>query len=125
GADGATEPIQPVEPVEPAPVIVANVQVSHGDEDTTLSAGDTVTVTYTGELDLATALAGWSGDATAATVRLRDGSGLDVLVDGAPVALGEIVLPEGYLVDDQEIAATMTAGTVDVGGVACTVITLE
>ena len=102
-----------------------------------LEANDTVTFTYTNQVNLSTLTTGWSGAATAVRVRVRDGNllglgtkgdTLDVqLASGATVNLGSVILKDDYVKTNKTAVfnATMTAATTTVAGASATVITLK
>jgi signal peptidase I len=97
---------------------------------------DSLTLTYSERVNLNGILAGWTGTATAVTVRLRDGAllGLSsstddtitVLRNGSPVNLGSVNLNGNYISTQSsaDFAATMTATTTTVDGVTATRVTL-
>lgn len=100
-----------------------------------LDEGDAFAFTYSGEVDLSTVLPGWSGEATAVAVWLRDGGLLegtaqddtfDVRVGDLPVELGQVHLGADVIDVDQEILlpAVMTAQTVTVDGAIQTTVTV-
>lgn len=99
-------------------------------------AGDTLTFTFSDQVNLSTVTTGWNGTAQAVTVRLRDGNllglgnkgdTLDVLRSGAAVNLGQVNLREDYVKSGKTLTfnATMTAGTVTVNGTVRTAVTLR
>jgi len=102
-----------------------------------IESGDTVTLTYSGPLDLTRVAAGWDGTSRAVTVRLRDGSllsraatddTLDVLIGTTAVNLGSVNLRQDHVKSARTVqfAATMTAGTVTTsGGVVRATVTLR
>lgn len=101
-----------------------------------LENGDTLTLTYTEQVNPATLSAGWNGGAIAVTLRIRDGGVLgltgkndtvDVLRSGASVNLGSVNLKEDYVKGGKTATfnATMSAGTTTVNGVTATVVTVR
>lgn len=119
----------------PVPLAAADVQTADGGGEAGLvQQGDTLTFTYTSELDLGSVATGWSGEAAPVTVQLRDGSAaadaadtLEVLQDGAPVALGQVVLHQDHVAAGATVLleATMTAGTVTVDGSVRSTVTVR
>lgn len=118
--------------VDNSPVRAADVQTTQGGASAgRLDQGDRVTFTYSGQVRPASLSAGWTGTALPVTLRLRDGNlvgtgstgdTLDVLRNGAAVALGSVNLRQSYVrsLRTVQFAATMTATTVVVGGVSVT-----
>ena len=96
--------------------------------------GDTLTFTYSQQVNLSTVSPGWNGDAVAVTLRLRDGNllglgntgdTLDVQRTSSVVNLGSVVLNGNYLQKNTATAtATMSATTVTVNGATRTVVTV-
>ncbi|MFK5690837.1 Ig-like domain-containing protein [Ornithinimicrobium sp. LYQ92] len=130
------EPTATTEPEPPpVPLAAADVQTTEGGGEAGLvEQGDTLTFTYASELDLGSVATGWSGEATPVTVQLRDGAvapdaadTLEVLQDGAPVALGQVVLHQDHVAPGATVLleATMTAGTVTVDGTVRSTITVR
>lgn len=124
--------------VDNAPLRGADVQSANGGATVgRAEAGDSVTLTWTTQVDLATVSAGWTGAARAVTVRLRDGVALgrtstddtlDVLSGGTAVNLGSVNLRRDYVKAGKSASfnATMTAGTVTTStGVIRTTVTLR
>ncbi|PFG38280.1 hypothetical protein ATJ97_0753 [Georgenia soli] len=99
-----------------------------------LDAGDTITYTFSQQVNPATILAGWTGGGVDVTLRLRDGNLLglgnsgdtiDIQLAGSTVNLGSVVLNGDYLKKNTATAtARMTATTVTVNGTARTVVTV-
>jgi chitinase len=122
--------------VDNTPLRGADVQTANGGSTAgRLDAGDTVTLTYTRPLQLATVTPGWTGSALAVTLRLRDGGllglgptgdTLDVQRSGAAVNLGQVNLRGDYLRSGRTVTfnATMAATTITVGGVQQTRVTV-
>ncbi|MDT0213135.1 Ig-like domain-containing protein [Rothia sp. ARF10] len=101
-----------------------------------LENGDSLTFTWTDQINLATVTSGWTGAAQAVTVRVRDGNlvgtgnrgdTLDVQRSGSTVNLGSVNLKEEFVKTNKTVTfnATMTAGTVTVGGLVRTTVTLR
>lgn len=101
-----------------------------------LESGDTLTLTYTDAVKLATITPSFTGATLGVTVRLRDGAGLglssqddtlDVAIGGAVVNLGTVNLREDYVRSGKVVtfAATMSATTVAAGSANRTVVTLR
>ena len=123
--------------VDNAPLRGADLQsVNGGATVGRFESGDSITVTYSDQVNLSTVTSGWTGAGTAVTVRLRDGNPLglgnkgdtlDVLRNGATVSLGSVNLKEEFVKTNKTVSftATMTAGTVTVGGTARTTVTLR
>jgi hypothetical protein len=100
-----------------------------------LDAGDTLSFTYSQQVNLASVTPGWTGAALPVTVRVRDGQllglgntgdTLDVQRTGAAVNLGTLNA-RGNFIRNRKTAtlnATMTAATVTVAGAPRTVVTL-
>ncbi|WP_043498392.1 Ig-like domain-containing protein [Georgenia sp. SUBG003] len=90
--------------------------------------GDTVTFTFSQQVNLATVTPGWSGEGVSVTVRLRDGATvgqgpardvLDVQRTGSVVNLGSVSLGENFVKASKNpptMVGTMTASTVTVAG---------
>lgn len=100
-----------------------------------LDAGDTMTFTYSTQMNPASIMAGWNGVGAPVTLRLRDGNLLslgnagdtvDVLVPGTStlVNLGSVNLKGDYVKSNKTSTfnATMTATTATVNGLPVTVV---
>lgn len=123
-------------PVEEAELRGVGIDVTDGGGGVgILNEGDSFTFTYSGEVDLTTVLPGWSGEATAVSVRLRDGQllgggaqddTLDVRSGDLPVELGHVYLGADVIDVDQQILlpATMTAASSTVDGVLLSTVTV-
>ncbi|MEV7398534.1 Ig-like domain-containing protein [Aeromicrobium sp. NPDC092404] len=123
--------------VDNSPVRGVDVQATNGGGTVgRLDTDDTLTYTYSEQVAPGTILAGWSGSATAVTLRLRDGNAfglgnkgdtVDVLKGTSNVALGSVVLNQDFLKTGKTVSfnATMTASTATVGGVARTVVAVR
>jgi hypothetical protein len=122
--------------VDNNPIRAYDVQTTNGGSIIgRLDSGDTLTLTYSEQVKLTGILAGWSGSATAVTVRLRDGalSGLGtaddtitVLRNGSAVNLGSVNLKSNQMPAQAtaDFAATMTTSTTTVNGVTATRVVL-
>ncbi|CAM3523445.1 Ig-like domain-containing protein [Nocardioides dubius] len=123
--------------VDNSPLRGVDVQTANGGATAgRADAGDTITFTYSSQIDTTRVVSGWTGAARSATVRLRDGGvllrsgkedALDVLASGSTVNLGAINLKQDYVksLGTVQFNATMTAGTVVVGGVTRSTVTLR
>lgn len=123
--------------VENSPLRGADVQsLNGGTTSGRADSGDTITLTYSGRVDLTKVVGGWNGASTGVTARFRDGAllgksttddTLDVLAGTSPVNLGAVNLRRNYVSNNATATfnATMTAGTVTVGGVVRTTITVR
>lgn len=98
-----------------------------------LDAGDTVTFTYSRQLNPPSITPGWNGAALPVTLRLQDGISLglngasdtiDIQRSGAAVNLGSVNLRGDYVKNRKSSTfnATMTASTATVGGLPVTVV---
>ncbi|EAP98169.1 fibronectin type III domain protein [Janibacter sp. HTCC2649] len=133
-----TSPVVSAQRVDNAPLRGVDVQSANGGSAIgRVEAGDTVTFTYSGQIDLTKVVAGWTGASKAVTVRLRDGSllsktatddTLDVLSGTTAVNLGSLNLRQDYAKTGRTVQfnATMTAATVTTsGGVMRSTVTLR
>ncbi|MFS3127836.1 Ig-like domain-containing protein [Nocardioides sp. Bht2] len=124
--------------VDNSPLRGIDVQTANGGGTAgRADAGDTVTLTYSTQIDTTKVIAGWTGAGRSVTVRLRDGGlllktgkddTLDVLASGATVNLGSINLKQDYVkgLGTTQVNATMTAGTsVGANGLVRSTITLR
>ena len=123
--------------VDNTPLRGADVQSTNGGAYAgRLENGDALTLTYTDQVNLATVTPGWNGASQAVTVRVRDGNlvgtgnrgdTLDVQRSGSTVNLGAVNLKEEFVKTNKTVTfnATMTAGTVTVGGTLRTTVTLR
>ncbi|WP_228479436.1 Ig-like domain-containing protein [Microbacterium atlanticum] len=114
----------------------ADVQTANGGATAgRLDAGDTITFTYSTQMNPASIMPGWNGASTAVSLRLRDGNLLalgnagdtvDVLTSNgsAPVNLGSVNLRADYVKNNKTstFTATMTAATATVNGLPVTVV---
>lgn len=100
-----------------------------------IATGDTMSLTYSERVTLASVASGWTGSPLAVTVRLRDGAlqglgssddTITVLRGAGSVNLGSVNLRQNYIGSSKsaEFAATMTTTTVTVNGVQATRVTL-
>ncbi|KZE94785.1 hypothetical protein AVP42_00712 [Agromyces sp. NDB4Y10] len=116
-------------PVRGFDVQTANGGATPGKVDT----GDTMTFTYSEQMNPASIVAGWNGSALPVTLRLRDGNLLglgnagdtvDILRSGAAVNLGSVNLRQDYIKTSKtsNFNATLTATTATVNGVPVTVV---
>ncbi|WP_269304004.1 Ig-like domain-containing protein [Aeromicrobium sp. HA] len=127
-------------PVDNSPLAGADVQTTNGSGSIAGQPGanDTVTFTYTAQVNPASIMAGWNGTSTNVQVRLRDGNvpallrgskgdTLDVMNGSTVLGLGSVNLKGDYVrfLRTVSINATMTAGTVTVNGLERTVVTLK
>ncbi|ALV47967.1 signal peptidase I (plasmid) [Arthrobacter alpinus] len=124
--------------VDNSPLRAADVQAANGTGALgKFDAGDTLTFTYSQQVNLASVSPGWAGAALPVTVRLRDGnvSGLgtgnngdtvDVQRPGSSVNLGSVNTKGNFAKNKKTVSfnATMTATTVTVGGLPRTVVTV-
>lgn len=101
-----------------------------------LDSGDTLKLTYTSQVNLATITSGWSGSALPVSLRLRDGALLglsgsddtvDVLLGSTVINLGSIDLRGNYIKGNKtaQFNATMVASTATINGATATVITIS
>jgi len=124
--------------VDNAPLRGVDVQSTNGGSAIgRVESGDTVTFTYSSQVDLTKVIAGWNGSSRAVTVRLRDGSllsksatddTLDVLSGSTAVNLGSLNLRQDHVKTGRTVqfGATMTAATVTTsGGVVRSTVTLR
>lgn len=122
--------------VDNAPVRGYDVQTANGTGTAgRVDPGDSITFTYSKQMNPASIAAGWNGGPTAVTLRLRDGGllgtgasadGVDVLVGSTPVNLGSVNLRGDYIRSNKtaQFTATMTAGTATVNGATVTRVTV-
>jgi hypothetical protein len=122
--------------VDNSPLRGADVQATDGSGAAgRLGAGDTLSLTYSQQVNPATVTPGWTGAALPVTVRLRDGNLLgtgnagdtvDIQRTGGAVNLGAVNLKQNFARSRKTTTfnATMTATTQTVQGVPRTVVTL-
>ncbi|MEO7270012.1 MAG: Ig-like domain-containing protein [Knoellia sp.] len=132
-----TSPIVSAQRVDNAPLRGVDVQSANGGFAIgRVESGDSLTFTYSSQVDLTKVVAGWNGASKAVTVRLRDGSllskgatddTLDVLSGAAAVNLGSLNLRQDHVKTGRTVQfnATMTAATVTVSGVVRSTVTLR
>lgn len=132
-----TSPVLGSRRVDNTPLRAQDVQSANGSASAgKLESGDTVTFTYSDQVNPATIAAGWTGAATAVSLRVRDGGllglgtrgdTLDVLRNESAVSLGSVNLKEDYLKSGRTVVfnATMTATTATVNGITATVVTVR
>lgn len=133
-----TSPTVGSQRVDNAPLRGVDVQSTNGGATIgKAESGDTVTFTYSSQIDLGKISAGWNGAATTVTARFRDGAvvgrtatddTLDVLSAAAAVNLGSVNLRRDYIKSGKSASftATITAGTVTTStGVVRTTVTLR
>lgn len=119
--------------VDNSPVRALDVQSANGGGTVgRLDNGDTVTLTYSEKLNLASVVSGWDGTARAVTVRLRDGNlvgggAKDDTIDVTGANLGTVNLKADYVKSGKTVqwAGSMTATTVTVGTSTRTVVTVR
>ncbi len=122
--------------VDNSPLRGADIQAANGTGiPGRMDAGDTLSFTYSQQVNLASVTPGWTGAALPVTLRLRDGnllgtgnSGdtLDVQRPGSTVNLGTVNTKGNFAKNRKTVTynATMTAATVTVAGVPSTVVTV-
>lgn len=123
--------------VDNAPLRANDVQVANGGTLGRVDAGDVVTFTYDGPVNLGTLASGWTGTPRQVGVRLRDGGALggaggedvlDVLDSDLKTAvnLGTVNTRGNYVKNTGvTFLATMTSETVTVNGVSATRVVLR
>lgn len=126
--------------VDNSPIAGADVQTTNGPGSVAglPDAGDTISFTYTTQINPATVLSGWNGSATNVRVRLRDGAlmwrlgssdSLEVFnaSGSAALGLGEVNLKGDYVrtLRTVFVNATMTADTIVVNGLERSVVTVK
>jgi hypothetical protein len=110
----------------------ANAGATSGRPDT----GDTLTYTYSTQLNLSTLLTGWTGSSQTVYVRLRDGAvlglgtsddTLDVFADTqatTPVNLGSVNLKRNFVKASKTVTFNATVSATTVSGTNRTVVTI-
>lgn len=133
----STSAVDPDHRVDNTPLRGADVQTANGGLFAgRLENGDSITFTYTDQINPATVTAGWNGAPKAVSLRVRDGNllglgskgdTLDVLAGSVPVNLGSVNLNQDYVKSKKTLVfnATMTATTTTVDGVVRTVVTVR
>jgi len=123
--------------VDNSPLRGLDIQTANGGATPgKIENGDTVTFTYSDQVNLATVTSGWNGSALAVTLRVRDGGllglgnkgdTLDIQRVGGTVNLGSVNLKEDYVKTGKTVVfnATMTATTATVNGAPVTVVTIQ
>lgn len=123
--------------VDNSPLRAYDVQTANGGSSAgRLDTGDLIGVAYIEQANLSTITPGWNGSALAVSLRLRDGGllglggtsdTLDILRSGNGVNLGSVNLRQDYMKNNRsaQFAATMTASTIYVNGVAATQVTIR
>jgi hypothetical protein len=118
--------------VDSSPLRGWDVQAVNGGANAgRLDAGDTIRLTWTEPVDLATITPGWTGASLPVTLRLRDGmalglgsrgDSLDVQRNGVAVNLGSVNLKQDFVKNNKAATfnATITATTTTVNGVGAT-----
>jgi hypothetical protein len=122
--------------VDNTPLRAYDVQAPNGGATAgKFDAGDTLSLTYTDQVNPATITGGWSGTAIPVTLRLRDGGLLglgakgdtvDVLRNAAAVNVGSIKLNNDYVKGGLTVQfnATMALSTATVNGTTVSVVTI-
>lgn len=122
--------------VDNSPLRGSNIQTANGTGTPgRLGTGDTMTFTYSQQVNPATVSPGWNGTALPVTLRLRDGNLLslgnnadtvDIQRTGSSVNLGSVNLKQNYAKSRKTAVfnATMTAATATINGVPSTVVTV-
>lgn len=107
------------------PLRALDIQAANGGTLGKAGAGDVLTYTYLGAVDLGTIQTGWTGSSTAITMTLTDKSVAGTLGDRmtASVPLGSVVFAQNYIKNKSvQIPATMTATNGTSGGQTTTII---
>ncbi|KQR03541.1 signal peptidase I [Arthrobacter sp. Leaf141] len=121
--------------VDNSPLRAADIQATNGGVLGRVDAGDTISFSYSQQVNLATVTPGWNGAALPVTVRLRDGNllgqgnavdTLDVQRAGSTVNLGAVNTKGNYVKNRKTVTlnGTMTAAPVTVNGIPRTVVTV-
>ncbi|WP_411731503.1 S26 family signal peptidase [Paeniglutamicibacter sp.] len=124
--------------VDNSPLRAADVQAANGTGALgKVDAGDTLSFTYSQQVNLASVTPGWTGASLPVTLRLRDGNvqGLgtgnsgdtvDIQRPGSTVNLGSVNTKGNFAKNSKTITfnATMTATTITTAGVPKTVVTV-
>lgn len=124
--------------VDNSPLRGLDVQTTNGGPTPgRLESGDSLSFTYSDQINAASITAGWTGTATAVSLRLRDGNlfglgnrgdTIDVrTTGGATINLGSVNMKEDYVKSNKTVtfAATMTAATISLNGKPVTVVTVR
>lgn len=125
----ATSPIVSVT-IDNTPLKALDVQATSGSTTGKASAGDTLVLTYEGQVDLTTVKAGWTGASTALTMTLRDKNVATVTASDRAtfdVNLGTVLFAQNYVKANKSVAipATMVASTDAAAGTTTITITLD
>lgn len=122
--------------IDNSPLRGYDVQATNGGSTSgKLGTGDTLRLTYTDDVNLASITSGWSGASLAVSLRVRDGnlvgtgsSGdtVDVLRNGSAVNLGAVNLKGNFVKNSKTVLfnATMVASTTTVAGGTATTVTI-
>jgi hypothetical protein len=122
--------------VDNSPLRGADIQTVNGSATAgKMEAGDTMTFTYSEQINLATVTPGWTGAALPVSLRVQDGNLLgpgnagdtvDILRSGSTVNLGSVDLQHEYIKGGKTATfnATLTSGTVTVNGIMRTTVTV-
>lgn len=115
--------------VDNTPLKALDVQASVGSTSGKASAGDTLVLTYEGQVDLTTIKTGWAGASTPLTMTLRDKNVATVTASDRAtfdVNLGTVLFAQNYVKANKSVAvpATMVATTNATAGTTTITITL-
>ncbi|CAN7313542.1 Ig-like domain-containing protein [Knoellia sp. LjRoot47] len=112
--------------VDNDPLRGVDIQATNGGTIGKLDSGDQLTYTWSSQLNLASVASGWTGSSQAVTVTVTSDTLTVSGASGGPVNLGSVNLNQVYVKNGKTVtfAATMTAGTTTVGGVARTTVTV-
>lgn len=111
-----------------------DIQTTNGGAAGRIDTGDKIVFTFSEQMDLSSIYSGWSGNATAGTVQVRDGliygGGVDndtlELSRPSGADLGTVYLNENFAtIFSISTSVSMTAATVTDGDVTRTVVTLR
>ncbi|GAB2642995.1 hypothetical protein GCM10027270_34090 [Nocardioides ginkgobilobae] len=121
-----TSPVVTVQ-IDNNPLRALDVQAANGGLSGKADAGDTLTFTYAGSVDLTSIKAGWNGTSTALTVTFSDKASAPIsATDRATfnVPLGTVLFNQNYVGKKKNVAvpATMVATTSTAGGSTTTTI---
>ncbi|WP_341924165.1 Ig-like domain-containing protein [Nocardioides psychrotolerans] len=124
----ATSPVVTVT-IDNNPLRALDIQASNGGTSGTAGAGDVLTFTYLGAVDLSTLKAGWTGASTPLTMNVTDKAvAAATATDRATftVPLGTVLFAQNYVRANRSVAipATMTATNGTSGGQTTTIITV-
>jgi hypothetical protein len=116
-----------VDNTQPAGSAIATTNVGGGTVGRP-EQGDTITITYTEQIDPQTVLAGWTGAATSVVVRITNAAGGDTVTvrnaaNSAQLPLGSVNLGgTGYVTATRDFGATGTASTMTQAGASITLV---